>query len=650
MDDTQYAVRQDKLKQLNTQLKQEFFGIDPVIDKTTDAIYAWYVFPEVILRPVVVNLWGMTGVGKTHLVRRISQILGLQDHFVELQMDTDNTNAGWGGGSSVAVALMNSNIAEGESGILLLDEFQRFRTIEQNGMESKSTRYNDVWQLLSDGKFAAKTTIYTEIQDMLCDMLWEDSREEPKSVDEPQNAPRKPKPFKMSPWEARRLKTLLRLNDSVADIMNWGPEQVKHTLNSALSQRDSWEISYNKLLIFISGNLDEAFSLADRVTDCDTDADIFHELTKQITVSDIKDALKQRLRAEQIARLGNTHVIYPSLPRSAYMDLIKATCSRYLKDMQEATGVKFQLASGAHQEIYDNSVYPAQGTRPVFSAVHQIFGSALSRVAVWALEQHVPVVSLKLDAAHQTMQATEVLGFLEGDREGGRSTEVPMPLPLRTLRAHASKDFKTLVAVHEAGHALVYSILTHRVPLELKINLASFLGGYTIRDDVKNSAESANFLAHQMITYYAGTAAEELVFGVRGDGCGSDVTRATMMASNMVRRLGLAGCLAYVGGETENPTCSTDLPTSNISITSMCQASYEQAHQLLSRYSDLLVMLTDRVLEEETLSQERLYECLAPYLELNMESGDTTEAYEDSYTRFKATVPELVPVGISDPC
>ena len=51
-------------------LKQEFVGIDKVIDEVIDSISSWFLFPHIQERPVVVSLWGLTGTGKTELVNR----------------------------------------------------------------------------------------------------------------------------------------------------------------------------------------------------------------------------------------------------------------------------------------------------------------------------------------------------------------------------------------------------------------------------------------------------------------------------------------------------------------------------------------------------------------------------------------------------
>ena len=81
------AQRQEVLAHTAQVLKSELFGLDVLIDRVIDSVRAWYLLPELIERPVIVCLWGLTGTGKTQLVRRLVQLLGFYDRFVEVQMD-----------------------------------------------------------------------------------------------------------------------------------------------------------------------------------------------------------------------------------------------------------------------------------------------------------------------------------------------------------------------------------------------------------------------------------------------------------------------------------------------------------------------------------------------------------------------------------
>ena len=68
----QMHERQQNLQAIAAQLKTELIGIDDVIDRVIGAVRAWYVMPQLITRPVIVCLWGLTGTGKTQLTRRSS--------------------------------------------------------------------------------------------------------------------------------------------------------------------------------------------------------------------------------------------------------------------------------------------------------------------------------------------------------------------------------------------------------------------------------------------------------------------------------------------------------------------------------------------------------------------------------------------------
>src|SRR5262249_24134873 len=141
-------------------------------------------------------------------------------------------------------------------------------------------------------------------------------------------------------------------------------------------------------LVFVTGNLDEMYKrVATRVEDCDTDADIFHRFTKRLSVIDVKKALAERFRPEQVARLGNNHVVYPSLDRAAYQRMIAELCARWAEEASRTSGLQTEAGADVRDEIYANAVFPAQGTRPLFSSVQSLLGATLVNATVRAVEQ-----------------------------------------------------------------------------------------------------------------------------------------------------------------------------------------------------------------------------------------------------------------------
>lgn len=633
-DLSEVSEKQRRLESVKAQLKSEFFGMDPIIDRVMDSIYAWYLFPQLITRPVIVNLWGMTGVGKTQLVRRLTHLLEFYDRYVEIQMDGFSQGSGFHG-SSISSILRQSSIEEGKPGILLLDEIQRFRTVDEHGGDVKVERYQDVWQLLSDGKFSADSSLFRDIEDMLAYQVWSKDREESSSEEEDdedgeklyRSKPKKPAKFSMGPWEANNLKTTLRLTESVQEIMTWSLVKVHGILSTIRSERTSWELDYGKLLVFVSGNLDEAFSSAMATDDCDTDADVYHEMTKKITIADIKSALTRRFRPEQVARLGNNHIIYPSLSKDSYQKLIRSSCEKYVSEMTEISGINFTLDEKLFKEIYDNAVYPTQGTRPVFSSTHKIFSTALSSMAVWAVENTIENIAITID--------TKDMVLIGQDMDSDKTIRVCVDLDMRTTRAQNTLDFNTLVSVHEAGHALTYAVLFGVAPLEVKTNLASFKGGFMIHNQGHRAFFTKESHKDLIAVSFAGAAAEELVFGpgLRSNGCGSDVSNATVAASRYVRSYAFDKHYSLVRGDAgPDTTWNTDICETNGRVEALCEEGYNKALSVLKDHKEELKLIVNALLEGRTLNPESFQALMAGRLELKLEDADAD--YNAHWVKF----------------
>ena len=75
--------KKEKLNELKIQLKKDFVGIDNIIDNVVDSMSPFYLFPDSLKRPIVINLWGMTGTGKTSLIEKIVDFLKLKKSFLK---------------------------------------------------------------------------------------------------------------------------------------------------------------------------------------------------------------------------------------------------------------------------------------------------------------------------------------------------------------------------------------------------------------------------------------------------------------------------------------------------------------------------------------------------------------------------------------
>lgn len=667
--------RRTELERVKKELKSEFFGLDAIIDRVINSVSTWYLLPQAINYPVIINLWGLTGVGKTQLVRSLVKKLNFQHKFVEVQMDAFSSGSGYYQ-DSICSILQSSAIEEGETGILLLDEFQRFRTVqvEESGetKELDVKRFQDVWMLLSDGKFSADYSLYSKIERELTQSMYDEDWK--KNNDESSNEAtsdgslspssesattaipdvesvsgsssltttaksRKKKKkvvirkYKLSPWEAIDYKRLLKLKEPVAEIMTWDLQKINYLCHEALKNRTSSEIDYSKLLIFICGNLDEAFKMAGNLQDCDTDADVFHDITKKISIIEVKGALIERFRREQISRLGNNHIIYPSLSKRSYELIIENTSNKYAQRLYDNIGVSFTLSQSVFDEIYQNSVFPTQGTRPVFSSIHQILSSPLVNLSIWAVENDVNHVTVSIDGAKSIL-----IGKIEKDGQILKYSD-PINLDIRLQRSMNTVDFNTMVAVHEAGHAIVYAVLHKVAPAEVKINLASFKGGFTKIDE--DDVTSRDILTKRIAVNMGGRAAEEIIFGPNHASTGAwrDIDSATAMAGRFHKLLGFGDTSSQIRNIDSAEWAPSNYKDYDKRIESLVNEQKQVAIDIIKKNPRLLKVIVNKLLENKTIRSEEFVEFAKKYIPgITVDVATITPPYRDLWEKYDAAV------------
>src|SRR5574343_824203 len=214
-----------------------------------------------------------------------------------------------------------------------------------------------------------------------------------------------------SPKKPMELRTLEILNNGLLKIccgLQIGLQKDVQEILSKLNARETIDFlfkvlqlgrrpsskNFNKSLIFILGNIDEAYTMSGNFS-ADIDADQFHELSLKITVPKVKKALRDRFRDEQIARLGNIHIIYPALNKKSYQRIIKMALEKTATKLSELLFIEFEFDSSLEKQIYKDGVFPTQGVRPIFTTIQQIFKSKLSLFLSEMLTKNQMISKLK---------------------------------------------------------------------------------------------------------------------------------------------------------------------------------------------------------------------------------------------------------------
>jgi len=501
IDKQRIRERKAALERVKAQLKRDFVGIDAVIDNLLDYIQIWYLMPEILSRPIIVCLWGMTGVGKTDLVRRLMKYLEFQDRFTEMELGNNDETSYI---RSVSAVLSQEGFDDGRPAVILFDEIQRFNTVEPDGTPVSKTQFTDFWQLLSDGRLPKRDK--DDVEDYFNQFVYTQRKKKRKATEKEADKDTDKEDYyenEIGLWEARSLKKLLGLDKDVADIAEMSHYQVLELVAEAKGRKTMYEpVDYSKLLIIISGNLDEAFRMATQTAESDIDADIFHAFTQKITQVDIKNALTKRFRPEQVARFGNIHLIYASLRRADFKRLIALEINKIVVKTRESFGVHLDVRPNMHRLIYRNGVFPVQGVRPVFSSIVDILETNLSKFLFEALLEDMTAIMLDYDDQHE-----EVVAVFDGRRE----TRLPFVGRMDKIRESSKPDAVLNVSVHESGHAVAYIALFGLAPLQLKSKLAnSYAEGFTFPHEIYATKES---MIKKAMVYLAGGLAEEAVFG-----------------------------------------------------------------------------------------------------------------------------------------
>ncbi|CAJ1428694.1 unnamed protein product [Effrenium voratum] len=184
-------------------------------------------------------------------------------------------------------------------------------------------------------------------------------------------------------------------------------------------------------------------------------------------------------------------------------------------------------------------------------------------------------------------------------------------------RAMPDSASKKLVAYHEAGHALVGTMLPYHDPVN-KVTLiprgqAKGLTWFTPGED--QSLISAAMLKARIAGALGGRAAEQLVFGTDQvtTGASGDLQQVERMARAMVTQFGMSqvGSIAIDEGGMMGPSYSEALSSEiDGAVKAISDECYLRALTLLAEHRAVLDKIAQELCEVETMSGERLKQIL----------------------------------------
>ncbi len=194
-----------------------------------------------------------------------------------------------------------------------------------------------------------------------------------------------------------------------------------------------------------------------------------------------------------------------------------------------------------------------------------------------------------------------------------------------------SEKRKTLVAYHEAGHALVGALMPDYDPVQkISIIPRGRAGGLTwftpSEDRMDTGLYSRSYLENQMAVALGGRITEELIFGEEEvtTGASSDLQQVAKVARQMVTRFGMSDRLGQValGRQQGNMFLGRDIVAErdfseetaaaiDDEVRKLVDVAYRRAKEVLVSNRQILDTLAAMLIEKETVDADELQELLA---------------------------------------
>lgn len=640
-----FAHKVELLEKTKVILKSEFVGIDDVIDKIVDNVRSWYTMSFIQERPSVINLWGLTGVGKTSVILRLMELIGYSD--MTFRLDLGEKEGGMSFRNSLADLCENKSDAPI---VIILDEFQHARTVKGIGPlkeEIENDKNRMVWELIDSGKVSyigwkRGLWAFEEVLSKLTKLITSGVVVEKGLVVRGKEQYMKEAGYRTSEDEdiyfypKDEYETLINLageglnlvlkQDVEDELLSMNGPQTLEFLSRAfrIAQRPSIK-NFSKALIVILGNIDEAYTMSSNYS-TEISADDFHEISLKITLPQMKSSLRTRFRDEQIARLGNTHIIYPALSKKAFFDIIDLELNKINLKMISQFGISISFEQSVKDILYKEGVYPTQGARPLLTTIQTLIKSRVSTYLNTIIRQGLDTDELRVKFCKENELVCEFYdkGEMRYVQRDG------LDLNLEPLRKSKNDEIQAITAVHESGHAILSAALLYIIP-ELIVSVTSDTDatGY-----VYCKREKKHFTRDEIIRKTAvlmgGIVAEEIVFGKElvTTGGSSDLFNATGLIMSMLKSEGMGETpVSYAKSNSEDSMLYHDISLIEQEAKRLLELAKEMATQKLLEEKRVLLVMSGRLANQSRMEKKEIEQLLDEFMMSSYRNEPTAFTY-----------------------
>lgn len=212
-----------------------------------------------------------------------------------------------------------------------------------------------------------------------------------------------------------------------------------------------------------------------------------------------------------------------------------------------------------------------------------------------------------------------------------------------------SKEEQRAVAYHEAGHAIVATMLEGTDPVTKITIVPRTMGslGYTLQlPEREKYLLSKEDLYNELCILFGGRSAEEVKLNLVSTGASNDIEKATKLARNMITRYGMSEKFDMMGLEEQSSQYLDGGARKNYSektgkeiddeVLALIRKAHDQAKDILLEHIELLEEVAERLLEVETVTGEEFNKIVEEYKESKLEIPlDDSHREDEDLTRIE---------------
>jgi cell division protease FtsH len=213
-----------------------------------------------------------------------------------------------------------------------------------------------------------------------------------------------------------------------------------------------------------------------------------------------------------------------------------------------------------------------------------------------------------------------------------------------------SRKEKRIAAYHEAGHALVSTLLSETDPVrKVSIIARGLAAGYTLKmpTEDRQIKSKSEFLA-EMTMLLGGYCAEKIKFGQITTGATDDLRKASVLARKLVKEYGMSSLgplsfgekeeLVFLGREISEQRNYSEKVAAQIDkeVAKFIKSSERQANRILSKNKNLLEKIAKTLIEKEIIEREEFESLIGKKRKRNVKSFKVVKAPKPKGKRKKS--------------